>query len=491
MLNIFGGGCGGNNGNDVDVNRNRGNGNGNVNGDSGMGTTKKKTITTTYSRKRPLQVIKEPTTPQRIADGPSKEEKRISFYRRKSELVKAPRRLSLLPPSVSQFKKLLSLTAKRTEEPFGAFLDANIVGDEILKIGESSFCEAFRTGNLVWKVMPLLRPCDDDNIDAFTGGDTSTGGDAFDNDNNNGYSTIRTNRKEKEITHLPEPVEIEHLIHEIETLKALEGLAHQRRFAIPQNHTGFNHLISCHVVSGAYPSTMVDEWNGWSGSTQNSPPTHYEEDDLHVVLVQEYGGTDLESFPITSVLTIRSILLQLLCSLMLGEREREFEHRDLHPGNVLVEECKRPSLHLPDHTSIALDGVICRIIDCSMSRFSLGGRPFYRDLEGDDWLFKGSSLISKQYDVYREMRGMVGADWSAHHGGTNLLWMEYLKTFMLGKLSSTTRASATTTTQRRTIKYKKGSVEHNILKEIRAFKFSSFKTVGDCYQKAKIAFNKS
>lgn len=446
-------------------------------------TTRTTTLKTkTYSIKRPLQTVREPPTPQKeeiiirnktrhsslifndYDCGSGSNDVHHNHHNRKSEIVRPPRRQSLLPPSVTQFKKLLSLCNSVDIPTFKEFIIENSF--EAKKIGESSFCEAFKTNNnRVWKVMPLLQP----------------------KDCKYGDGDGRNVDEEVKITKSPEPVEVEHLIHEIECLIALKGLGHVRRFAIPPNHTGFNHLISCHVVSGPYPEELLMEWRAWEDAkgSQNTAPLHYQEDDLHVILQQEYGGIDLESFPITSPTLIRSILLQLLCALSLGEKEVEFEHRDLHPGNVLLEESNRSLIYLPDHSSLLCEGVICRIIDCSMSRILKNSSVCYRDLEGDQWLFEGSSSISAQYDVYREMSKMFGhvKDWSEHRPKTNLLWLEYLKQYMLGKLGF-----------KRRNKFKNASDDDddnaNLLKSIRKFKFISFENVGDCYQKAKIAFNK-
>lgn len=52
------------------------------------------------------------------------------------------------------------------------------------------------------------------------------------------------------ITRSPEPIQLENLLHEIHSLKALEKLKGERKYAVPSGHTGFNPLVQyLHIPS--------------------------------------------------------------------------------------------------------------------------------------------------------------------------------------------------------------------------------------------------
>lgn len=54
------------------------------------------------------------------------------------------------------------------------------------------------------------------------------------------------------------------------------------------------------------------------------------------MFVVAHGGTDLEHFEIQSFEEIRSILMQVTLTLAVAEESCNFEHRDLHWGNILI-----------------------------------------------------------------------------------------------------------------------------------------------------------
>jgi len=49
------------------------------------------------------------------------------------------------------------------------------------------------------------------------------------------------------------------------------------------------------------------------------------------------GGRDLEHFELQSFAELRSILLQVTLTLAIAEDACQFEHRDLHWGNLLID----------------------------------------------------------------------------------------------------------------------------------------------------------
>jgi len=73
----------------------------------------------------------------------------------------------------------------------------------------------------------------------------------------------------------------------------------------------------------------------------------------------------------------RSVLSQVTLSLAIAERSLQFEHRDLHWGNVLVQKTSESTLtYMLDGTEMSIDthGVKVTIIDFTLSRLTKGMR---------------------------------------------------------------------------------------------------------------------
>lgn len=106
-----------------------------------------------------------------------------------------------------------------------------------------------------------------------------------------------------------------------------------------------------------------------------------------------------------------------------AELELEFEHRDLHWGNVLVSAesaAKTMTVAVGDATVIVPNhGVRAVIIDYTLSRIRLAsGVLLHVNLSDDPDLFTGEN--DTQFDVYREMRQTTGEDWEGFHAKVSL-----------------------------------------------------------------------
>ena len=90
------------------------------------------------------------------------------------------------------------------------------------------------------------------------------------------------------------------------------------------------------------------------------------------------GGRDLEHTKLKNATQGLSIFLQIAHALAVSERALEFEHRDLHWGNILVKECEaNPEdtvlfrVSLEETYSVQSAGVLATVIDCSLSRYDI------------------------------------------------------------------------------------------------------------------------
>src|SRR5207248_1374895 len=87
-----------------------------------------------------------------------------------------------------------------------------------------------------------------------------------------------------------------------------------------------------------FPQKLLDEWHLYAQreESENSDPSLYNSNQLFMVLQLSNGGTDLESYQFASAVQAEKVFVQLCLSLAAAEQEMEFEHRDLHWGNVLI-----------------------------------------------------------------------------------------------------------------------------------------------------------
>jgi len=91
--------------------------------------------------------------------------------------------------------------------------------------------------------------------------------------------------------------------------------------------------------------------------------------------------------------------------LAVAEEQFQFEHRDLHWGNILISTTDDANaiyklngnvIKIPTH------GVKVTIIDYTLSRMIFDGCCLYNDLSNDNELFAASG--DYQFDIYRFMK---------------------------------------------------------------------------------------
>ncbi|XP_010199316.2 serine/threonine-protein kinase haspin [Colius striatus] len=199
---------------------------------------------------------------------------------------------------------------------------------------------------------------------------------------------------------------------------------------------GFISLYSVHCVQGAYPKYLLEAWDKYHKDTgsENDRPDLFGDKQLFMVLEFEFGGKDLENMRkrLASVASAKSILHQVTASLAVAEEELNFEHRDLHWGNVLVKETNVKELNyvLNGVTyTIPTAGIHVNIIDYTLSRLEKDGLTVFCDLSTDEELFQGTG--DYQFDIYREMKAENSNSWTDYHPHSNVLWLHYLSKKLL------------------------------------------------------------
>ncbi|KAL3069502.1 hypothetical protein niasHS_018227 [Heterodera schachtii] len=199
----------------------------------------------------------------------------------------------------------------------------------------------------------------------------------------------------------------------------------------------FTQLRMSQIVRGCFPSKLLTAWDAFKTAkpelAENDRPDTYDDERLHFLVIGlSYGGKDLEKFQIKNGGVCYSIFLQIAYTLAIAEHVLAFEHRDMHAGNLLVEQCP------PDEKiwykcqgkqiAVRSNGVRASIIDFSLSRLEKKGVRFFVDLSQDPGLFEQDGVNDGgdyQYDVYRMMKAISNNNWASFWPQTNVYWTGY------------------------------------------------------------------
>ncbi|KAF2716299.1 hypothetical protein K431DRAFT_289525 [Polychaeton citri CBS 116435] len=204
----------------------------------------------------------------------------------------------------------------------------------------------------------------------------------------------------------------------------------------------------------------------------------YREEQLWAVIEMQDAGTDLERLvedgQFADIWHIWDAFWQVVLALAKGEEEAEYEHRDLHLGNICIRQSAKtgsgtdgqresPSKALDIRKKLSFTDTEVTLIDYTISRCRMSPAAdadmtstpdiAYTDLShsSQEMLFDGDSTSEYQYEIYRYMRSTLlfsnplkpfkpksnrkgnndndkfqHRSWADFCPATNLVWLHYV-----------------------------------------------------------------
>ncbi|KAL2124360.1 hypothetical protein VTJ04DRAFT_725 [Mycothermus thermophilus] len=151
-------------------------------------------------------------------------------------------------------------------------------------------------------------------------------------------------------------------------------------------------------------------------------PTRYLEETEFLVMEVADAGKPLEDVEVRTVEEVWDVLLMTALALARGEDVLEFEHRDLHEGNICVKHVRQPTPRPPNtRRRLGFSGVEVTLLDYGLSRVTCpdnappssmpgstptpAGHAIALDLEQDLSIFQ--STHAPHCQVYRQMRSFL------------------------------------------------------------------------------------
>ncbi|KAH8490708.1 hypothetical protein H0E87_023014 [Populus deltoides] len=223
--------------------------------------------------------------------------------------------------------------------------------DNIVKVGEGTYGEAFEAGNTVCKIVPI-------------DGDLPV----------NGEVQKRS----------------EELLKEVILSRTLDNIRSHDSDVDNACRT-FIEILDLRVCEGPYDPALVRAWEYWDErhGSENDHPKEFPEKQCFVVFVLQHGGKDLESFVLLNFDEVHSLLVQVTAGLAIAEAAYEFEHRDLHWGNILLRRNDSTTVQFileGKKMIFRTSGLLISIIDFTLSRINTA--ETYRKMKevtGDFW----------------------------------------------------------------------------------------------------------
>ncbi|KAL9112573.1 MAG: hypothetical protein Q9227_003144 [Pyrenula ochraceoflavens] len=223
--------------------------------------------------------------------------------------------------------------------------------------------------------------------------------------------------------------------------------------------SGFLRFRDVHVVKGQFPESLEEAAQEYRESLEGSEAPDWRsfpQDQVFAIIEMDYAGRQLESVlkERPSIQLIYDTFWLVTCTLALGERIAQFEHRDLHISNICIRSRHSSSqLHPPGpgNAFFGASGAGITIIDFTYSRTALtedfDNKTGIAATEMKDLWFRkrkaSSSQECLQNKAYEEMLDHIESAaantkpsqrWKCFMPGTNYIWLRYLLSSLLSSV---------------------------------------------------------
>ncbi|KAI2807824.1 Serine/threonine-protein kinase haspin [Blomia tropicalis] len=170
-------------------------------------------------------------------------------------------------------------------------------------------------------------------------------------------------------------------------------------------------------------------------SSQNSENIYSDyflpiEQENMVIVMEDCGQPMRDVIDTAHPYVLLSIVKQIVIGFMIAETALEFEHRDLHSGNVLLQPCQQEFIIYQLHRKlirVPSYGYRVKIIDTTFSRMRIKQKVYFTDLSHLFANFSDNMTELKMQDqCYEQMSRVVDQNWQNFYPKTNLIWIKYV-----------------------------------------------------------------